>query len=610
MKKLLAVLLCLCLLAAPAFASGEASGDASGSSDPTAGGALSVSAGEPVILIENGGYTLSETVPVNLAEEGVISADAVSGASIVTTDPNAGGVAWLGDGDFLFGGEEDFHTVETYFSGEELAFNSKLVLDLPDDFAWGVDSAVGFAVEAKGTGTMTIENAYIRTTGVNRYSIHTSSGNTIVKDSYLESLGSRGAYCFMPWFTMQYGTSRNLVMTSQSNVYVYNSFCATEGFASWSTDMTRGGLFLYNADCMNYHGGYGTYADGCVVSIYGSRFDSAEYGAFDCNGGTLIVGSSADALEADDPVFLENLKGEELAEDTPSVIVGDRNAVVMHVVATFSAGDPEHGGIVDTNTSADYITQNRLYAANSTFSTIGAVDTSAGKFPSPLAMYLDHMRGSVIEFRSSNADVRMENCTLESANGILFQSIVNMDSSAVQILDDIPTEAIPGICIESVGNSWTGDVAHEDYQRPMYLTLEDTTLTGAIRAGGVDEWLALWEDYADVTYSVDPDTGLYVNDADPTETGETFTARDPNCIYQWATGITEYNAVRGVSLTMDATSVWHVTGASNLRSLTLAPGAVIDGAVTVDGVPTDVSAGGSWTGDIVVTPAASGEASR
>ena len=607
MKKLFVLFLCICLLTVPAAASGEASGGSGEASfDATGNGALSTSAGNPAILIQNGEIVCDEDAEIHLAEGGELSVDTVSGASVVLTDPDAGGVAWMNDGGFLLGGEEDFHTVQTYFTGEELSFNTKLVLDLPEEFTFGSDSSSGFAIEADGDGTMTIDNVYARTTGVNRYSVHLSKGDTIIKNSYFESLGCKGDYTFMPWFTMQYGSSRNLVMTSQSNVYVYNSFCATDGFASWSTDMTRGAMFLYNANCVNYNGGYGTYADGCVVSVYGSSFDSAEYGMFDCNGGTLIVGSSDDSRAADDPVFQENLKGQELA-DAPSVIVGDRNAVVMHVVSTFSSGDPEHNGIVDTNTASDYITQNRLYASNSVFSTVGAIGTTAGKFPAPLAAYLDHMRGSVIEFRSSNADVRLENCELQSANGILFQSVVNMDSSAVQILDDIPTEDIPGICIESVGNDWTGDVSHEDYQRPMHLTLTDTALTGAIRATGLDEWLAMWEDYADVHYSVDPDTGLYVNDDDPTDTGDTYVGQDPNNIYLWATGITEYDAVRGVYLTMDADSVWNVTGASNLRGLTAASGAVINGVVTVDGETVDVSSGGSWQGDIVVMPAGASE---
>ena len=572
------------------------------------GGALSTSPGAPVIAIENDEIIVSEEIVPEYSENSIIEAAAdgqpalVSGVQIYTSDLNAGGIAWNSDQDFIFGGEDDLFPVTTHFTGEELSFNSVVTLDLPEDFAWGVDTASGFAIEAAGQGTMTVENVYAQTTGVNRYSVHLSSGTTVIKDSYFESLGGRGEYCMMPWFTMQYGTSRNLVMTSLSSVYVYNSFCATEGFASWSTDMTNGNMFLYNADCENYNGGYGSFADGCTVNIYGSSFNSAEYGVFGCNGGKLVIGSSADALNATDSVFLENLAGEELEEDTPSVILGDRNAVIMHIVATMSDGDPERNGIVDTNTESNYNTQNILYATNSVFSTKDAIGTSQGKYPAPMAMYLDHMRGSVIEFRSSNADVRLENCELESATGILFQSVVNMDSTAIQILDDVTTESIPGICIVSEGNDWTGNISHEDYQRPMRLSLDDTTLTGAILAPGIEEWLALWKDYADIHYTQDPDTGLYVNDADPTDTGETYSAQDPNNIYLWATAITEYNAVRGVYLNMNSGSVWNVTETSNLRSLTVEAGATINGIVTVDGTEIDISAGGTWEGEIVVNP--------
>ena len=598
MKKLFAWLLCMCLLITPVLASGEASG---GGSDDGAGPRSS--AGTVAITIQDGEVIRDESIEVDLAEGGVISADAVSGASIDSTDNYAGGISWYGGNDLMLGGEEDFHTVKTFYSGEELAFNTKLVLDLPEDYDWGADSAGGFAIAAAGDGTMTLQNVYALTSGINRYTFDLSAGTNIVKDCYFESLGCRGEYCDMPWFTMQYGASRNIIMTSQASMYVYNSVCASDGYASWSTDMTNGSMYLYNADCVNYNGGYGSYADGCTVCIYGSTFDCGEYGLFDCNGGTLIVGSSDDAKTASDPVFLENLSGEELAEDTPSIIIGDRNAVAMHVVATGSAGDPDHNGIVDTNTSRMYNTQPHLYASNSVFSTVGATGSSQAKFPVTLDMYLDHQKGSVFEFRSCNADVRLENCELQSANGILFQSIIDLDGSAVQILDDIDTESISGICIESVGNDWTGDIAHEDYQRPMRLTLTGSTLTGAITAPGLDAWLSLWEGFEDVSYSVDPETGLYVNDADPTDTCESYRIQDPDEIYEWATGVTEYNAVRGVYLAMDAGSVWNVTGTSALRGLTAAPGAVINGTVTVDGQQVDVSAGGSWEGDITVTPA-------
>ena len=593
-----------------AEAAGDSEGESEGDSGESEGGngALSTSPGNPVIDVQNDQVLFLESGKATLSADAVMvpmaddSPAIVSGVAVETTDPEAGGVAWNSETDLLLGGEDDIFPVTTYFTREDLNFNTSIILDLSEDFFIGVDSASGFAIEAAGKGTMTVENVYARTTGVNRYSVHTSTGTTIIKDSYFESLGGRGEYCMMPWFTMQFGTSRNFVMTSASSAYVYNSYCGTDGFASWSTDMTNGKLFLYNADCVNYNGGYGSFADGCTVNIYGSDFNSAEYGVFGCNGGTLNVGSSADALAVTDEVFLENLAGEELEEDTPTVITGDRNAVIMHIVASLSTGDPERNGIVDTDTESNFNTQNKLYATNSVFSTVDAVGTSRGKYPAPMQMYLNHMRGSVLEFRSSNADVKLTNCDLLSSTGILIQSVVNMDGTAIQILDDVPTESILGICIESAGNDWTGNISHEDYQRPMYLTMTGSTLTGAILAPGIDEWLALWEDYKDVHYTLDPETNVYVNDADPSDTGETYTAQDPNNVYLWATALTEYNAVRGVYLTMDATSVWNVTEESSLRGLTAEAGAVISGTVTVDGEAIDISAGGSWTGDIIVTP--------
>jgi len=58
----------------------------------------------------------------------------------------------------------------------------------------------------------------------------------------------------------------------------------------------------------------------------------------------------------------------------------------------------------------------------------------------------------------------------------------------------------------------------------------------------------------------------------------------------------------GLSLTLTNGAVWNVTETSYLTELTVDGGAV-RGTVTVDGAPVDVSAGGSWSGEIVVAPA-------
>ena len=58
----------------------------------------------------------------------------------------------------------------------------------------------------------------------------------------------------------------------------------------------------------------------------------------------------------------------------------------------------------------------------------------------------------------------------------------------------------------------------------------------------------------------------------------------------------------GLSLTLENGANWTVTETSYLTELTV-DGGTIRGTVTVDGAPVDVSAGGSWSGEIVVAPA-------
>ena len=213
-------------------------------------------------------------------------------------------------------------------------------------------------------------------------------------------------------------------------------------------------------------------------------------------------------------------------------------------------------------------------------------------------------------FRGACGIANLENVDLESSTGVLILSCVDLDESTIQILDDVATEDIPGCQVNSVGNNWTGDIVNEDYQRPMILNFESTTFTGAIRTYDNAHWNSLFADYAGVNYVQSPDSGLFVNADDPADTGSNYRVVDPNAIYGWLCAFEDYAAERGTHLSLDADSVWNVTGESNIDELSVDAGGVINGIVTVDGVETDVSAGGHWTGDIVITSAAgSGEPS-
>ncbi|MCD8116130.1 MAG: hypothetical protein LUE21_03270, partial [Oscillospiraceae bacterium] len=97
MKKVLSILLCICLLcgaAVSAFASSEASGEASG--DAVANGAADMNAtGNAAITVTDEGVTEdaeSASVTIEYAEGGVISDDVISGVKLTSEDNDAGGI--------------------------------------------------------------------------------------------------------------------------------------------------------------------------------------------------------------------------------------------------------------------------------------------------------------------------------------------------------------------------------------------------------------------------------------------------------------------------------------------------------------------------------------
>ncbi len=71
-----------------------------------------------------------------------------------------------------------------------------------------------------------------------------------------------------------------------------------------------------------------------------------------------------------------------------------------------------------------------------------------------------------------------------------------------------------------------------------------------------------------------------------------------------------YDRIWGTDVTLNEGTVWTVTGESNITELTVMPGAALNASVTVDGVPTEIQSGVTYTGDIRLTAvSASGEAS-
>lgn len=606
-KKILALglALCLCLtLTVGALASGEASGGASGG--PPGGSSAAyeytVSA-DGVETLEEGDLALS--VPFGAA--GVSGFEAESSetglVAVLGDDTTEGAVSVVLGGD---GANFDAAALDIYPAAQEkLGFAS---FDSVADMGGApLASARGGAyLELSGvyavghTGLLNAgsdsdrysgadDSAYIDTVVVARNTYLESESETPINDSnwpHATSLMVRGA-------------NRSALSVGESETYYYGTGVVVDGWAAMATDSAVGmglDMVAYNSYAATRLGGYCSYSDSrCRDFLYGTTYESAEYGSIIANFGELYILGTDDAVY-DTNTIREASGGTELAvraavdplafaseddivaENVPSSVAGFRNAVMMHVPDIMGGG----AKISDA--------KGILYVKDSTIATyedLAPADYAGGEYKEAWIAkageanyaYLEYMLGAAVLIRSDNALVHLTNANVESWSGVLIQSALNADANGNWIPADAEVSDRIGIDVIVDGTTaLVGSINHEDYHRVMNITLtDDASLTGDIFTGTVDTWHAKFADYLDSGAN-------YIRDLDG------------------------YDTIWGTSVTLGGNAVWTVADISNITALTVEPGAVLNGSVTVDGEAVDVTAGGSWAGDIVIT-AAAGDAS-
>lgn len=602
MKKILALVLTFCMvLSVSAFASGEAGGASGGASGGMSGSSPAVYevTADGVELLEAEDYVLNGKV----TEEGISQFEFTSTEtnllSVTGDDTTEGAVS------FKLGGEAD-----TYAAGDlALYANAQNALGF-EAFDSKIDSANGALITARSGGHLELSGVYAQnTTGIltagsdqDRYSGSDDSAYidtvVVIRDSYLESESAtpinEGNW---PHGTslMVRGANRSVLSVGESETYYYGTAVVVDGWAAMATDSAVGmglDMIAYNSYAATTLGGYCSYSDSrCRDYLYGTIYESAEYGAIIANFGELYVLGTDDAL-VDTNVIREESEAENLAvrvgidplawaneddivaENKASSVTGWRNAVMLHVPDLMGGG----GKISDG--------KGVLYVKGSTIATseeLEPADYATGEYAAAWIektgeanyAYLEYTRGATILVRSDNAIIHLTDATVESYTGVLLQTALNADANGNWIAADAEIKDTIGIDLIVDGTTaLVGNINHEDYHRALNVSLEDSaSLTGDIFTGTVDTWHEKFAEYAD--------------------SGANF--------YRDTEG---YDTIWGTNVTMAAGTVWTVADESNITGLTVEPGAVINGTVTVDGVEVDVTAGGAWTGDIVLTAAA------
>lgn len=376
------------------------------------------------------------------------------------------------------------------------------------------------------------------------------------------------------------GNLRTTLALKQSQAWYINSKVEAANWAGFSTDSGRPvqaegqkelAVYVYGSDATVRDAGYGVYSDVfCNVFLYGANLQAAEIGIVSGTFGKFHTGNIRDGEAC--PALAAELTAHDRArqaeKERPTVVTAGRNAIMAHCVSLppfwvypgFSQEElPYH--------TAEATIRN----------TVLRTDASLDRhltYPQEAAAYIRHHAGSVVLVKSCNVDFTFDNVRMEPdprGTHALIHTAINSD---IAFMVRVPEgQRHPGQKIRMRNMAVCGDILHEDYQRDLYLTLEDAALTGKIFTGTADTWNALAYEAGFPSFAIDPEG---------------------------------YHTVHGSHLYLTGSSRWTVTETSSLHELVLEDTAQIappEGkrlAMTVDGVPVALAAG-HYQGDIRVT---------
>ena len=571
MKKALSVILIAAMaavvLCAPAFASGEASGSASGetaAAEDTGPKAAIVfgDEGEDIENEQTDGFTLTFYNGGGMDEAGLrgflFTSDS-SGAALLYSEPRENTVDFAIGGDAVNIAVSDYPVSET--AAEFLAsvgvdsFDSAVILGDDEN----ADSCPP-VISAKGWTNLTIDNTLILAAGAARSAFYSdvSGGSTVpgpgagggaqgnevpvitISNSLLETTGGEGTTGEIS-FGNSGGRARGVQPQGKSITYLYNTAIVSHTWGAWSTDSARQNLdFIAWRSLGLSQGGYGAYADtSCHVFLYGSTLIGSSDGIVASNNGEIYATSSADETVTTelraamgrtagvrDLCWTDNPAS---ADDVmESVIMGGQAAVQFHMP------DQGHSGARNQTQGTLYMKGGSLVTDESLIQ--GGIDG--------IAAYNRHFAGACILTKSANFYGVLDGVTMESWSGVLIHTMINSDTNVNNIADGDETV---GSDVTFMNMNVTGDIIHDDYQRELYLTLDNTTLTGAVYCNDYASWNALCEAEFDGNYILNPDG---------------------------------YDTWWGVTLTLSGNSVWNVTDVSVVTDLIINDGAAVNGVIT------------------------------
>ncbi len=446
---------------------------------------------------------------------------------------------------FVLGGEADYYEAP---NGE--MYNSVLISSVQEGEAEpesAVETARGVNLAFNGE-SIKIKNTYMDGEGTGRPTIHIPSTTRDANVSQLPDLIVEDSW-------IDNSTTRAMLLMG-GDVWFLNSTGYTNSWGALSYDNTSTTMYVVNSDVQNIGaGGYAIYdAAGCTAFVYGSKVLGGNVGITVCRNAMLTVGNLADADEtATAPYTGEaDLMIPAATEDGRTIIVAHDQPIMMH--ADMSGADSQAVAYI-SNAYVSSLDEDLVFADGTSYADWASESTGTS------ALASEYQSGAVALLKSHSGKIVFDNCELYSRTGLLVHSQFVYDSMASGIYPQDGAEYI-GDEVIFRNMSAEGDVLHEDYMRKMELALENAELTGAVVGTTLAAWNNYWTEQV-LALPAEELTDASGEMADLETALQTFIYNDT------------YETLWGVRMSMDADSVWTVTGDSNLYSFTMEEGAAV-----------------------------------
>ncbi len=471
-------------------------------------------------------------------------------------------------------------------------------------------AGLGAAVGAFNGASVKIENSEIETVGVAKCSVFCDDGSDIVvKDSRISVMGGKvydgyinnADFNYMvapPWVLGIIGNARGTnLMGKKAATAIVNCDVKARNWGVLSTD-NGDGMVLTVADCdltlvgndgekkknpyfKKYGSGYGTYILGTHEEFYGVTMNVGTYIGI-ARDGSAIYKSSRGPVKLVSPATGKTVY-EGQGKGNISVLNSDGFGIMAHGLADITVTD-----------ETEMNTENAAFLLR-----CGGIKLNvSGKAKINVK---DGVLLQIIDDDDSTVGVNWEG-DMELQFNTEFNEKEGWPSENGQISSMMPPPPPPPMPPMPEGEEPDG--GPEPPQFDVNFSASDVELKGDLYNGS-----GYWGQKAKQLYVTLGSGAVLTGAVSATETihvdengrQNTHFTQDEYYYLGHVANRPYFNGDNRVEVTLEKGSVWNVTGDGILTSLTVNGGAVLNGAVTVDGKPVEPEAGKTYKGDIRVS---------